>query len=240
MLFAYLKAKKAEIVQKEERRRERSKKQKMWKLKKLEAKAEKNNSKKTESSIGPEQSEQIREITKRAQINLERGYYESARSLIVEWLALKKENKDLNLLLADVYEREKKFQNAEYIYRDLLDIYGEDLYVLQRLGNIYILRNKVKKANETYLSAHKLDKSNVEILDILAHIALDEKDHKAALKYANLYLKEKPRNAEKLGIRWYALEKLGKKKEAIEVYNELLQLQPYNSEVQDRIAKLES
>jgi hypothetical protein len=48
-------------------------------------------------------------------------------------LALKKDDKDLNLLLADIYEREKKYQNAEYIYRDLLDDYTDDDYLLQRL-----------------------------------------------------------------------------------------------------------
>jgi hypothetical protein len=34
--------------------------------------------------ISPEQSEQIREISKRAQVNISRGYLESAQSLIIE------------------------------------------------------------------------------------------------------------------------------------------------------------
>jgi len=46
---------------------------------------------------------------------------------------MSKNNKDLNLLLADIYEREKKYQNAEYIYRDLLDEHSDDDYILQRL-----------------------------------------------------------------------------------------------------------
>jgi len=238
-LFQHIQNKKLELREKEIRKKERSKRQK---LQKLENKTPKKSEKKslTEASIWPEQSEQIREITKRAQINIERWYYDSARSLIIEGLALKKEDKELNLLLADVYERERKFQNAEYIYRDLLDTYGEDLYMLQRLWNIYVLRNKTKKAEATYSKAHKMSKSNTEILDILSHITLESKDYKWALKYSNLYLKEKPRNVEKLGIKWYALEKLARNKEAVSVYSELLQLQPYNSEVQERVAKLQS
>jgi hypothetical protein len=39
------------------------------------------------------------------------------------------------------------------------------------------------------------------VLDILAYLALELKDYKKALKYSNQYLKEKPRHAEKLGIK---------------------------------------
>lgn len=239
-VFFYVQNKKVEMKERETRRVERSKKQKLQRLQKHDPKSAKKAEKNIDPQIKPEQSEQIREISKRAQINIERGYYESARSLIVEGLALKKQDKELNLLLADVYEREKKFQNAEYIYRDLLDTHGDDLYMLQRLWNIYVLRGKTKKAEDTYTIAHKMNKSNTEILDILSHVTLEQKDFKKALKYANLYLKEKPRNIEKLGIKWYTLEKLARNKEAIETYSELLQLQPYNSEVQERVAKLAS
>ena len=185
--------------------------------------------------ISHEHWEQIREISKRAQINISRWYYESARSLIIEWLALKKHDKDLNLLLADVYERERKYQNAEFIYRDLLDEYEDDDYILQRLGNIYVLRWKISKAIGCYDEALKFDRNNAEILDILTHLHLEELNYKKSLKFANLYLKEKPRNAEKLSIKWYCNEKLDKKSEAIKAYEEVLKIQPYNNEIIERI-----
>jgi len=183
--------------------------------------------------------EQIREISKRAQINISRWYYDSARSLIIEWLALKKQDKDLNLLLADVYERERKYQNAEFIYRDLLDEYEDDDYLLQRLWNIYVLRGKNSKAIKCYEQALKFDRNNTEILDILAHLHLENIEYKKSLKYTNLYLKEKPRNAEKLSIKWYCNEKLDKKSEAIKAYEDVLKIQPYNTEISDRIKALE-
>ncbi len=196
--------------------------------------------KKKQEPVSHEHWEQIREISKRAQINISRGYYESARSLIIEWLALKKHDKDLNLLLADVYERERKYQNAEFIYRDLLDEHEDDEYILQRLWNIYVLRWKNKKALNCYSEALKFDRTNTEILDILTHLHLEELDYKKALKYANLYLKEKPRNAEKLSIRGYSQEKLWKNIEAIKAYEEVLKIQPYNNEIIDRIKALQS
>lgn len=191
--------------------------------------------KKKPVAVSHEHWEQIREISKRAQINISRGYYESARSLIIEWLALKKHDKDLNLLLADVYERERKYQNAEFIYRDLLDDHEDDDYILQRLGNIYVLRWKISKAIECYEEALKFDRNNTEILDILTHLYLEELDYKKSLKFANLYLKEKPRNAEKLSIKWYSNEKLWKNIEAIKAYEEVLKIQPYNNEIIERI-----
>jgi tetratricopeptide (TPR) repeat protein len=194
---------------------------------------------KVKCHISPQQSEQIREIWKRAQVNISRGYLESAQSLIIEGLALKKDDKDLNLLLADIYEREKRYQNAEYIYRDLLDEYNEDEYILQRLWNVYALRWKNIRALSCYEDALKSDRANTEVLDILAYLALELKDYKKALKYSNQYLKEKPRHAEKLGIKWYAPEKLWKTNEAIKYYREVLQIQPYDTEIQDRIKNLE-
>ncbi len=195
--------------------------------------------KKKQAPVSHEHGEQIREISKRAQINISRGYYESARSLIIEWLALKKHDKDLNLLLADVYERERKYQNAEFIYRDLLDEHEDDEYILQRLWNIYVLRWKNKKAIKCYSEALKFDRMNTEILDILTHLHLEELDYKRSLKYANLYLKEKPRNAEKLSIRGYSQEMLWQKTEAVKAYQEVLKIQPYNNEIIERIKLIE-
>lgn len=189
--------------------------------------------------VTPEVSEQIREIVKRAHTNIARWYYETARSLIIEWLALKKQDKDLNLLLADVYEREKKYQNAAYIYQDMLELFPSDEFMLQRLGNIHSLLWENREALEVYEKAFECNKSNTEVIDILAHLALELKEYKKSLKYANMYLKEKPRNPEKLGLRGYCLEKLGKSIEAIKSYEQVLQLQPYNSEIQDRIIALE-
>jgi len=237
--FSYYKKKKLDLEERTQRRKLREQKHKnnKWKKKNQDGKWVK--VLKNKGHISPEQSEQIREISKRAQVNISRWYLESAQSLIIEWLALKKDDKDLNLLLADIYEREKKYQNAEYIYRDLLDEYHDDEYLLQRLWNVYALRWKNNRALDCYESALKSDRANTEILDILAHLSLEIKNHKKALKYANQYLKEKPRHAEKLGIKWYALEKLWKPNEAIKSYREVLQLQPYNTEIQDRIKGLE-
>lgn len=204
------------------------------------AKDEETSSQINQTRITQEQSEKLREISKRAQVNISRGYYESARILIVEGLTLKKDDKELNLLLADVYEREKNYKNAAYIYNDMLETYEDDEFILQRLWNIYALLWKNKKSFEIYQRAHKKNRVNTEILDILSYLSLELQDFKKSLKYTNLFLKEKPRNSEKLAIKGFCLEKVWKKGEAVTAYRKVLEIQPYNTEVQDRLKKLES
>ena len=184
--------------------------------------------------------EQIREIIKRAQMNISRWYLETARNIVVEWLAMKKQDKELNILLAEIYEREKKYQNAAYIYKDLYDEYQEDVVIMQKLWNALYLLGDNMWAFEIYVLVHKKNRSNTEVLDILSHLSIDIKDFKAWVKYANRYLKEKPRNAEKLWIKAYSLEKLWRIRESIEVYRKILDVQPYNNEVIERIKILES
>ena len=158
----------------------------------------------------------------------------------MEWLTIKKQDKDLNVLLADIYEREKNYQNAIYIYRDMLEIYPWDEQLFKKLAYVYALDWNNEESFQFYEKALKKDRWNIEILDTLAHLALELKDYKKSLRYAGLYLKERPRDGEKLGLKWYCLEMTWETEEAIATYNKLLQIQPYNSEVQDRILHLTS
>lgn len=236
IVYAYIKVRQERVITKLQKREEIEQKREIIEIQKIQAPEEEP----VKTYISPEASEQIREIAKRAQVHISRGYLESARSLIVEGLALKKHDKQLNFLLADVYEREKKYEHASYVYEDVLELFPDDQFALEKLGNIYALMNENEKALEMYDRALKKNKSNTEILDIMAHLALEIKDYKKSLKTANLYLKEKPRNAEKLWIKGYCLEKLGKIPESITAYKKILEIQPYNTEIQDRIKKLES
>jgi hypothetical protein len=90
MIFVYYTNKKLELQEKEQRRKLREQKHKNESVKTEKENIEKNNAKEIKSplrdkdSISPEQSEQLREISKRAQVNISRGYFESAQSLIIE------------------------------------------------------------------------------------------------------------------------------------------------------------
>ncbi len=182
----------------------------------------------------------IREIIKRCEVHISRNSIELAKNLIVQGLSLDKNHTKLNLLLADVYEKQEKYQNAEYIYRDMLDESPDDTYILWRLGNIYYIRGKIEKSLSCYQRALKKDKNNIEILDILAHLLAEHWDYDACVTTACAFLKQKPRDGEKLSLKWYALEKLWKPSEALTNYRLVLEVDPYNKEILSRVKKLES
>ena len=61
------------------------------------------------------------------------------------------------------------------------------------------------------------------------------------LSYVNcqFFLKQHPRNTEKLKMKAYCLETLWETEEAIEIYKKILELQPYNSKVLEKLEHLE-
>jgi hypothetical protein len=79
-----------------------------------------------------------------------------------------------------------------------------------------------------------------EVINILAELTFTMKIYKKALKFSNLYLVSKPRSVDKLFIKAKSLEKLDKTENSFDVYNRILELQPYNSKAKDNILKLKN
>lgn len=190
-------------------------------------------------SISPEERLQIIEIVKRVKINSTKWYFDTAKALIVEWLSIDKFNKDLNLELALIYEKEKKFENSEYIYKDLLEFYGDDLEILKKLAYNYALENKLELAMETYERIHKKDITDDKVIDMLSEITYSIWDFEKSLKYINLFLKDNPRDVNKLLMKAYALENNRNFKEAYEVHKKVVWLQPYNTFSNQKLKELE-
>lgn len=183
--------------------------------------------------------EQISELLKRVKVNSTKWFFDTAKSLIVEWLAIDKFNKDLNLELALIYEKEKKYENAEYIYKDLLETYWEDLEILKKLAYNYALEEKLELAMETYERIHKKDVTDDKVIDMLSEISYTIWDFEKALKYINLFLKDNPRDVNKLLMKAYTLENSRHFKEAYEVHRKVLELQPYNTFANQKLKELE-
>jgi len=76
----------------------------------------------------------------------------------------------LNLELASIYEKERRYENAEYLYKDLLEIQPDDLEVLRRLAYNYALENKLEQAMEVYEKIHRKDMTDEKTIDMLAEI----------------------------------------------------------------------
>jgi hypothetical protein len=59
------------------------------------------------------------------------------------------------------------------------------------------------------------------------------------LKYINLFLKDNPRDVNKMLMKAYALENARHFKEAYEVHRKVLDLQPYNTFSNQKLKELE-
>jgi tetratricopeptide (TPR) repeat protein len=110
--------------------------------------------------------------------------------------------------------------------------------LLLGLWNIYLKQWNYKKSIKFYKKALSKKSNNIKIIEILSDLYFDTKQYDKSLRYTIKFLKENPRNPEKLGIKWYCLEQYWKRKEAIIEYNKILDIQPYNSEITERIKKL--
>ncbi len=77
--------------------------------------------------------------------------YEEARSAIIEGLIIDRHNIELNILMAQLYEKEDDFEKAEILFRDLLlhhDPAKADIYVY--LGNNLVHQGKQNLAYDIF------------------------------------------------------------------------------------------
>ncbi len=191
------------------------------------------------SKLTEKQKLRLIEILKRVQTNSAKWYFDTAKNLIVEWLAIDDGNKELNLELANIYEKEKNYKNAQYIYEDLIEKLEDNYEVIKKLAFSLALQWKYKKSVKHYTKAFERKSGDMEVVDALANLLYELWDFKECLKYAKLYLIQKPRNIDKLTLKWVCLEELDKQKEAIRTYQKILEVQPYNSEIINKIKELD-
>lgn len=183
--------------------------------------------------ISEKDKQKIVEILKRVKINSSKWYYDTSRNLIVEWLSIDKYNRELNLELASIYEKEHNFINAEYIYKDLLEFLKVDYEVMKKLWYIYAMQNKLEESLSIYEKIHNKKMADDDVIDLLWELTYNMKNYKKALKYINLFLVSKPRNVDKLFMKAKSLRELWKREESRLVYKRILDLQPYNTKAKE-------
>jgi len=74
------------------------------------------------------------------------------------------------LELANIYQKEKKYRNAEYIYFDLIETKGDNFEILKSLGYILAIQNKLNKSIKIYEKALARRNNDTEILEMLTDL----------------------------------------------------------------------
>ncbi len=148
-------------------------------------------------------------------------------------------NKELNCLLASLYERDNEYRKAELIYKDLILVHDTDAEIYMKLGFSLSIQGKYEIAYEIYKKLLDLSESHVEAAEMLANIAHELGRHEPAIEHAKLFLKSHPRNADILTVLSVSLIHLERKEEALEALEKLKNLDPYNPRVREMKEKIE-
>lgn len=183
--------------------------------------------------------EKLYELTNQSKTFMARGMITEARTTIIEGLSLRKNHRDLTLLLGETYEKEQNFEKAKIIYKDLAIEHTEDAEILQKLANILIIFREYSVAYELYKKILTLDADEENTLYMLVNIAKELEDFSDVYQYARTYLKQWPMDKDMLASLSEAQIILGKRKEAIETLIKYKNLSPYEaSEIQQYIDQL--
>ncbi len=188
--------------------------------------------------IAPEKRDKLVDIMSMVRTLIARGHLVEARTFIIEGLSLHKKHRDLNILLASLYEREYAFEKAEFIYKDIAETYPNDTEILTRLADVLAMQRKYRVSYEIYKKILGLNGDNEETLYALTHLAAELKEDQELYDFAKGYIKQFPKNPEILWLYSQAQITLGKRREAIETLIKLKNLTPYNQEIVDLIQKL--
>ncbi len=190
------------------------------------------------SHIKPEKREKLVEILNNVKTLIARGQIDDARALIVSGLAIDKGNRELNLLMASLYERDHAFAKAEFILKDIATENPDDIEVLTHLATDLAMQRKYEVSYEIYKKILSLGGETEETLYTLTHLASEMNLADDVILYARNYLKQYPHNPEILWIYTQSLITTWQRKEAVETLIKLKNLTPYNQEIADLIQKL--
>lgn len=189
-------------------------------------------------SLSPEKKERVLEIINNAKTLIARGHIDEARALIVNGLSLEKTNRELNLLMAELYEREHSFEKAEFVLKELAEADPNDVEVLTHLATVVAMQRKFEVSYEIYKKILFLAWETEETLYTLTHIASELNLTEDMYTYSKSYLKQYPKNPEILWLYSQAQITKGERRWAIETLIKLKNLTPYNQEIVDLISKL--
>ena len=133
-------------------------------------------------ALSIEDSTEIRVLL--GKILIESGEYTEAISTLKQ--PAKEENLKALELLGYALEKENRLDEAQEIYRKILEMNKEDVKAYLGLGRINMVNEKYNDAKDAYLMAYKINPHSRELLENLAFVYEKLGDLNEALKYIDL------------------------------------------------------
>lgn len=189
-------------------------------------------------SLTSEEKETLTNLIPLIRTLLARGNSADAQTKIVEGLSLDKENRELNLLLADIYEKNGDYRRAEIIYKDLIPIYWNDSDIYERLGETLMKQEKYDIAYEVYSKLIGFTSDVEKVIFPLTFVTFHLGKMEEVLEYGKQYLHNHPYDPDILWVVAQAEAALGEREDALERLTKLRQLSPYDTTITDMIERV--
>jgi tetratricopeptide (TPR) repeat protein len=186
------------------------------------------------------QKQELSDLIKLIQTKIARSEYAEAKQKIISWLSIDKFHKELNCMLASLYEWESDFKKAEIVYRDLILVYDVDIELYLKLWFVLSVQKKYEIAHEIYKKLLTIEENHQEALEMCSHLATQLELHEEAKTYSKMYLKQNPNSVEVLKLLLDNLLILEEHQEALEILRKIKHIEPYNNRVRELIDKLET
>lgn len=189
--------------------------------------------------LSGDEKQYLSELIKTIKTRIARGEFSEARARIIEGLSMEKFNKDLNCLLASLYEKDRDYKKAEFIYKDLILMNDTDPELYLKLGFALSIQGKYEIAYEIYKRLLSLDEHNTETVDMLANLGHQLGYHGESNEYAYLFLKKNPHNTDVLYLTAINHINLEERTAALASLKKIRTIDPYNGKIQELIKKIE-
>ncbi|MDD2891390.1 MAG: hypothetical protein PHQ95_00290 [Candidatus Gracilibacteria bacterium] len=189
--------------------------------------------------LSGDQKQYLSELIKTIKTRIARGEFSEARARIIEGLSIEKFNKDLNCLLASLYEKDRDYKKAELIYKDLILMNDTDPELYLKLGFVLSIQGKYEIAYEIYKRFLSLDENNIETIDMLANLGHQLGYHEESNEYAYIFLKKNPHHSDMLYLTAINHINLKERAFALESLKKIRTIDPYNGKIQELIKKIE-
>ncbi|HOK39909.1 MAG TPA: tetratricopeptide repeat protein [bacterium] len=125
-----------------------------------------------------------------------------------------------------IYHRNLDWQNEEQLIHKALKISPDSPLLYNKLGSIYLSKNKYDEAFNYFEKAFKLNPNYVGINNNLGHLLLKNKQYDKALFFFNRELNLNPNNAEVWNNIGNIFNELNEYEKAIAAYNKALEKNP--------------
>lgn len=170
----------------------------------------------------------------KADTHFSRNELDEALDLFLAVLESDPSHLDAHHKLGLLFMKKGEFPQAELYFSKLVNLKQDPIY-FSNLGAALYQQQRLIEAAEAYENAIALDDKRAERLQSLAQVYYELGDDEKALHYFERAARRKPKDTELKLILADYYERLVRLEDAIAALENILELDPYNDELKDRL-----